>query len=103
MRRAVPPIIQQNRRSESMMMPNTAEATVPRDLPSLAPAPRPIRALPIGVVEPDPAEQIIRRLAADRLRDLADDGVTLSYMARMYNITPDQLERLRDELIPSRR
>ena len=86
-----------------MMMPNTAEATIPRDLPGLAPTPRPIRALPIDVVEPDPAEQIIRRLAADRLRDLADDGVTLSYVARMYDITPDQLERLRDELIPSRR
>lgn len=86
-----------------MMMPNTADATVPRDLPNRAPAPRPIRALPVEVVEPDPAEQIIRRLAADRLRDLADDGVTLAYVARMYDITPDQLERLRDELIPSRR
>ena len=85
------------------MTPNTAEATAPRDPPALAPAPRPIRALPIEVVEPDPAEQLIRRLAADRLRDLADDGVTLADMARMYDITPEQMERLRDELLPSRR
>lgn len=84
------------------MMHNTAEAT-PRDLPTVAPAPRPLRALPVALVEPDPTEQIIRRLAADRLRDLADDGVTMAYVARMYDIPPDQMERLRDELIPSRR
>lgn len=84
------------------MIPITAEATQ-RDLPALAPAPRPMRALPIEVVEPDPAEPIIRRLAADRLRDLADDGVTLACMARMYDITPYQMGRLRDELLPSRR
>lgn len=84
-------------------MQNVAEA-FPRDMPALAPAPRPpIRALPLVDVEPDPTDVLIRRLAADRLRELADDGVTLAYVARMYDVPLDQIERLRDELLPSRR
>lgn len=83
-------------------MQNAAEATR-REIPALAPVPRPpLRAVPVVDVEPDPAEELIRRLAADRLRTLVDDGVTLSYVARMYGIPVDQIERLRNELIPSR-
>lgn len=83
-------------------MQNAAEITS-REAGIVAASPRPMRALPAGDAEPDPAGELIRRLAADRLRDLADDGVTLGYVARMYDVAPDHLERLRDELIPSRR
>jgi len=65
-------------------------------------APRPIRALPVTDIEPDPAEVLIRRLAADRLRDLRDDGVTLGYVARMYGVEAALLERLQSELVPTR-
>jgi len=47
----------------------------------------PLRALPL---DPDPhaVEQarLLRRLAADRLRELRDDGVTPGYIARMYGV-----------------
>ncbi len=53
----------------------------------------PIRALPAA---PDPAElaraALLRRLAADRLRDLRDDGVTVGYVARMYGVDREQME-----------
>jgi hypothetical protein len=65
-------------------------------------APRPMRALPVHEAEPDPAEALIRRLAADRLRDLRDDGVTTAYVARMYGVEPALMERLQAELVPSR-
>jgi hypothetical protein len=64
--------------------------------------PRPIRALPVHEIEPDPAEALIRRLAADRLRDLRDDGVTLAYVARMYGVEAALIERMQGELVPSR-
>ncbi|HEX6751503.1 MAG TPA: hypothetical protein VF092_29695 [Longimicrobium sp.] len=67
-----------------------------------AAAPRPIRALPVTEPEPDPAEALIRRLAADRLRDLRDDGVTLAYVARMYGVDAALMERLQAELVPTR-
>jgi hypothetical protein len=65
-------------------------------------AARPIRALPVNDIESDPAEALIRRLAADRLRDLRDDGVTAGYVARMYGVDPALLERLQSELVPTR-
>jgi hypothetical protein len=83
-------------------MQQTAEV-VPLELPVNTPAPRPIRALPIDAVDDSPDEVLIRRLAADRLRDLADDGVTLSYIARMYDVEPGQMERLQGDLLPVRR
>lgn len=47
----------------------------------------PIRSIPLT---PDPAaearERLVRRLAADRVRDLRDEGVTVAYMARMYDV-----------------
>jgi hypothetical protein len=64
---------------------------------------RPIRALPVTEIEPDPAELLIRRLAADHLRELRDDGVTLGYVARMYGVDPALIERLQAELVPTRR
>ena len=67
-----------------------------------ASAPRPIRALPVHESEPDPGEALIRRLAADRLRDLRDDGVTVAYVARMYGVEPALMERLQADLVPSR-
>ncbi|HEX8394279.1 MAG TPA: hypothetical protein VF665_18185 [Longimicrobium sp.] len=53
----------------------------------------PIRALPL---DPDPrAEEqarLIRRLAGDRLRELRDDGVTPSYIARIYGVELSVIE-----------
>lgn len=71
--------------------------------PTTTPAPRPIRALPVQEVEvPDPRETVIRRLAADRLRDLRDDGLTLAYAARMYGIDADEMAAIEAELLPWR-
>jgi hypothetical protein len=71
--------------------------------PTASPAARPIRALPVDEVEaPDPLEAVIRRLAADRLRDLRDDGLTLAYAARMYGIDLCEMAALEAELLPWR-
>ncbi|HEX2204067.1 MAG TPA: hypothetical protein VHG91_12240 [Longimicrobium sp.] len=70
-------------------------------LDTAPPAPRPIRVLPAGdAAESATRERLVRRLAADRLRDLRDDGVTLAYVARMYGVDPGDLERLQAELLP---
>lgn len=53
----------------------------------------PIRALPV-VAEDTARAQLLRRLAADRLRDLRDDGVTVAYMARMYGVDPAMMEEM---------
>lgn len=49
-------------------------------------------------IEADPAAEararLLRRLAADRLRDLRDDGVTISYVARMYGVELAQMEEV---------
>lgn len=46
--------------------------------------------------------RLIVQLAADRLREMRDDGVTLAYVARMYGVPADTMERLYADLIPSR-
>lgn len=46
-------------------------------------------------------DALMRQLAADHLRELRDDGVTLAYIARMYGVAPERMETLYDELIPS--
>lgn len=55
----------------------------------------PIRPLPI---EPDPAlearTRLLARLAADRLRDLRDDGVSVGYIARMYGVESSEIQDL---------
>jgi hypothetical protein len=43
-------------------------------------------------------EALVRRLAADRIRELRDDGVTMAYVARMYEVEPELLERVFAEL-----
>jgi hypothetical protein len=49
-------------------------------------------------VEPDPAvearSRLISRLAADRLRDLRDDGVSTGYIARMYGVDPATIQEM---------
>lgn len=87
-------------RYTSKPMPKAAaEATF--DSPS---APRPIRALPVDEVEaPSLRETVLRKLAADRLRDLRDDGLTLAYVARMYGVDAREMEQISTELVPTGR
>lgn len=47
--------------------------------------------------------QLLRRLAADRLRDLRDDGVTLAYMARLYGVDASLMEEMMSILGPGTR
>lgn len=46
-------------------------------------------------------DTLVLRLAADRLRELRDDGVTLDYVARMYGVGAERMEILYHRLIPS--
>lgn len=71
--------------------------------PNPSPALRPLRALPIEEVDTAAArEAVILRLAADRLRDLRDEGLTLAYVAKMYGVEAAEMEALEAELLPSR-
>ncbi|HET6231769.1 MAG TPA: hypothetical protein VFE05_16965 [Longimicrobiaceae bacterium] len=45
--------------------------------------------------------KLILALAADRLRELRDDGVTFGYIARMYEVPTDMLQKLHTELVPT--
>ena len=53
----------------------------------------PLRPLPVDH-DDEARARLIRRLAADRLRDLRDDGVTISYMARMYDVETAMMEEM---------
>jgi hypothetical protein len=57
---------------------------------------------PIRPLVADPQEteraRLLRRLAADRLRDLRDDGVTVGYMARMYGVEQGMMEEMIGDL-----
>jgi hypothetical protein len=53
----------------------------------------PIRPLPVDADDTARA-RLLRRLAADRLRDLRDDGVTVGYMARMYGVEQGMMEEM---------
>lgn len=79
------------------------EATEPALRTAAAPIPevRPLRVLPSDPTEPL-RDDLIRRLAADRLRELRDDGVTRGYVARMYGVDPELLESVARELLPPR-
>ena len=57
----------------------------------------PIRPLPADSEDTERA-RLLRRLAADRLRDLRDDGVTVGYMARMYGVEQGVMEEMIDAL-----
>ncbi len=50
-----------------------------------------------GPPEMEPSERLVRRLAADHLRD---DGLTLDYVARIYGVSPERMEILYRELLP---
>jgi hypothetical protein len=90
----------ETRRPESTMQ-HAAETSYAA--PTDTPAPRPIRALPVELVDvPDIRESVIHRLAADRLRDLRDDGLTLAYAARMYGIDAAEMELIEAELLSAR-
>ena len=83
-------------------MQPAAEAALRESLSPVVAA-RPIRALPREELEAASArDALVRRLAADRLRDLRDDGLTMGYVARMYDVDAAELESLAAELIPSR-
>lgn len=73
-----------------------------REPPPEDPAPSATRSRIPGR-EPGPEERLIRQLAADHLRELRDDGVTLDYVARMYGVSPERMEILFNDLFPSRR
>jgi hypothetical protein len=57
----------------------------------------PIRPLPLDTADAA-RDRLLRRLAADRLRDLRDDGVTIGYMARMYEVDPGLMEEMIGDL-----
>ena len=80
-------------------MSNAAEAAFLIAAPAALPVP--LRAVPVGGPEPDAREELVRRLAADRLRDLRDDGVTAEYVARMYGVDAALVDALQAELLPS--
>jgi hypothetical protein len=71
--------------------------------PSSAPSSRSRMRLrgPISIVG-TPAESgnesLIRRLALDRLRDLHDDGVTMDYIGRMYEVSGERMRAVEREL-----
>ena len=85
-------------------MKHGAEPALDHPLALAAAAPRPILVLPVveDAAERDVRDQLIRCLAADRLRDLRDDGVTVAYVARMYGVDPELMERLSNDLLPLR-
>ena len=74
-----------------------------RPLPEVAHESRPIRVLPVDSADNAQREALIHRLAADRLRDLRDDGVTMAYVARMYEVDAGLLQRVLADLVPTRR
>ncbi|HEU0014234.1 MAG TPA: hypothetical protein VFQ45_11155 [Longimicrobium sp.] len=78
-------------------MQTGAEAALPASPEREVPV-TPLRPLPIDEVERSTRERLVRRLAADRLRDLRDDGLSTAYMARMYAVDRDTLEEVMGEL-----
>ncbi|MBW3656263.1 MAG: hypothetical protein KY444_09150 [Gemmatimonadetes bacterium] len=57
-------------------------------------------------LEPDPAiearTRLISQLAADRLRDLRDDGVSTAYIARMYGVDPSMIQEMMSTITGTR-
>jgi hypothetical protein len=79
-------------------MRDASEPAYAPDAPLELPA---LRVLPAADPMESLREELIRRLAADRLRDLRDDGVTRGYVARMYGVEPELMESVASELLPS--
>ncbi len=65
------------------------------------PAPVRVRNRLAGSGELDAGERLVRKLAADHLRELRDDGLTIDYVARMYGVSAERMEILYGELLPS--
>jgi hypothetical protein len=86
-------------------MKTGAAATVPAPSARSAATSATIHPLPrTAVAEAVATDRVIRLLAADRIRDLRDDGVTEAYIARMYEVDEEALAAvIRDELPVARR
>ena len=70
--------------------------------PARTPEFLPLRVLPHDVAAETARDRLIERLAADRLRDLRDEGVTLAYVAHMYGVEAELMEEIAAELMPRR-
>jgi hypothetical protein len=86
----------QNRRGEPDPRPEPRSEPRPED-----PSPALLRGRVPRAPEPEPVERLIRSLAADHLRELRDDGVTIDYVARMYGVSAERMEILYAELLPA--
>jgi hypothetical protein len=61
-----------------------------------------LRAVDMADPSHEARAQLILRLAADRLRELKDDGVTFGYIARMYDVPAETMTHLYDDLVRPR-
>ena len=61
-----------------------------------------LRAVDAADAEHEARARLIVQLAADRLRELRDDGVTFGYIARMYDVPADDMKHLYDDLVHPR-
>ena len=77
--------------------PVSAQADRPQER-GLLPGPRLVSDEDAAALEA--RTRLLAKLAADRLRELRDDGVTLGYIARMYDVPAESMERLYGELVP---
>ena len=50
--------------------------------------------MPTAPLRSPEEERLLLRLATDRLRELQDDGVTLDYIGRMYDVSGPEIRRL---------
>lgn len=71
-----------------------AEAVLPVADERQSAAVTPIRPIPLDADPDTDRARLLRRLAMDRLRDLRDDGVTVGYMARMYDVEQRVMEEM---------
>jgi hypothetical protein len=62
------------------------------------PAQPALRVVPADEQRSSAVDALVRRLAADRLRELRHDGVTPGYVARMYEVDVELLEQAIAEL-----
>jgi hypothetical protein len=82
-------------------MSTGAEAALSPEPTRAGVASAPIRKLPVTPeAEAAAMDRLIRRLASDRVRDLRDEGVTVGYIARMYDVTTGAMEKLIREELP---
>lgn len=83
------------------MMSTGAEAARTPETARSGSASTPIRTLPITPqAQAAATDRLIRRLATDRVRDLRDEGVTVGYIARMYGVSTEAMEKLIREELP---